>query len=119
MDEYGGTAGLVTIEDVVEEIVGEIRDEYDTEMPMIEEVGGNEWRLDGRTPLDDVNDLLSVNWEEEGVDTIGGLVQNRLGEIPDPGQSLVVDDVTITVLSTEGLRIKQLLVRRGPGGGRE
>jgi CBS domain containing-hemolysin-like protein len=113
VDEYGGTSGLVTIEDLVEEIVGEIQDEYDREPVLLEEVSPNEWRCDARLPLDDLNDLLGTDLEGADVETVGGLVQERLGRIPIVGDSITEEDITITVVATEGLRIKQVDVRRG------
>jgi putative hemolysin len=112
VDEYGGTAGLVTIEDLLEEIVGEIQDEYDVEPPMINRVNDNEVRVDARVALDDVNDLLDVDWQAEDSDTIGGFVYEQLGRIPNPGDSVQAGDYTITVLSTEGARLKQLSIVR-------
>jgi putative hemolysin len=115
VDEYGGTAGLVTIEDLLEEIVGEIQDEYDVEPPMIERVSPYETTLDARVPLDDVNELLGTNWEAEDSDTIGGFVYEQLGRIPNPGDTVQIGDYVITVLSTEGARLKQLsIVRKRP-----
>ncbi len=112
VDEYGGTAGLVTIEDLLEEIVGEIQDEYDVEQPMTEFVNDNEVHMDARVDLDDVNELLHVNWEAEDSDTIGGFVYERLGRIPNPGDTVQIGEHTITVLSTEGTRLKQLSIIR-------
>jgi len=112
VDEYGGTAGLVTIEDLLEEIVGEIQDEYDVEPQMVEIVNDNEVRVDARVPLDDVNELLRVEWEAEDSDTIGGFVYEQLGRIPNPGDNVQVGEYAVTVLSTEGARIKQLAIVR-------
>jgi putative hemolysin len=114
VDEYGGTAGLVTIEDLLEEIVGEIQDEYDVEPPMIERINDQEVHVDARVSLDDINDLLGVNWEAEDSDTIGGLVYEQLGRIPAAGDSVQLGNYVITVLSTEGTRIKQLSIVRLP-----
>lgn len=115
VDEYGGTAGLVTIEDLLEEIVGEIQDEYDVEPQMIEPVSDNEVRVDARVSLDDINRLLNVNWQAEDSDTIGGFVYEQLGRIPEPGNAVQVGSFVINVLSTEGARLKQLsIVRQQP-----
>ncbi len=114
VDEYGGTAGLVTVEDLVEEIVGEIQDEYDREPVLIESISPTEWRCDARLPLDDLNDLLGTHLEGMDVETVGGLVQERLGHIPTVGEGIQAEDLTITVLETEGLRVKQLRVARTP-----
>ena len=113
VDEYGGTAGMVTIEDLVEEIVGDIQDEYDREPVLLEEVSATEWRCDARLPLDDLNDLLGTKLEGVDVETVGGLVQERLGRIPTVEDRILEGDIEITVLATEGLRVKQLRIRRG------
>jgi CBS domain containing-hemolysin-like protein len=110
VDEYGGTAGLVTIEDLLEEIVGEIQDEYDVEQPMFERVSEYETTMDARVPLDDVNDMLGTNWVSEDSDTIGGFVYEKLGRIPNPGDTVQQGNYVITVQSTEGARIKQLSI---------
>lgn len=115
IDEYGGTAGLVTIEDLLEEIVGEIRDEYDVEPPMIDLINNHEIHVDARVPLDDIKDRLHVDWEAEDSDTVGGFVYEQLGRIPNPGDTVQAGLYTITVLTTEGARIKQLsIVRHEP-----
>ena len=112
VDEYGGTAGLVTIEDLLEEIVGEIQDEYDVEPPMIEVVNENEVHVDARVSLDDINELLNVQWQAEDSDTVGGFVYEQLGRIPNPGDKVQIGYHIITVLSTEGTRLKQLSIVR-------
>jgi len=115
VDEYGGTAGLVTIEDLLEEIVGEIQDEYDEEPQMFERVSEYETTMDARVPLDDVNDLLGTNWEAEDSDTIGGFVYEQLGRVPNPGDTVQQGNYEIKVVSTEGTRIKQLsIVKQRP-----
>jgi CBS domain containing-hemolysin-like protein len=120
VDEYGGTAGLVTIEDLIEEIVGEIQDEYDVEPQMIERVSDNEYRVDARVPLDDINDLLGTNWEAEDSDTIGGFVYEQLGRIPAPEDRVEIGSYMINVLSTEGARLKELsIVRVSPADDEE
>lgn len=112
VDEYGGTAGLVTMEDIVEEIVGEIQDEYDTEPQMVERINDNEVRVDARVPLDDMNDMLGTEWEAEDSDTIGGFVFEQLGRIPRPGDQVEIGNYVINVLTAEGARLKQLSVVR-------
>lgn len=113
VDEYGGTAGLVTIEDLLEEIVGEIQDETDAETPMVQIISEFEARVDARLPLDDVRDLFNVAWEAEDSDTIGGFVYEQLGRIPVPDDTVQAGaDYTITVLSVEGARLKQLSIVR-------
>jgi CBS domain containing-hemolysin-like protein len=111
-DEYGGTAGLVTIEDILEEIVGEIFDEYDRAEPMVTELGDGRLLLDARLPIDDFNDLLGTAIELEA-DSIGGLFVELAGHIPEPGESLEVEGVRITARDVEGTRVRRLVVEPG------
>jgi CBS domain containing-hemolysin-like protein len=109
VDEYGGTAGLATIEDLLEEIVGEIQDEYDVEEPSVRFAGEGELVADARVLLDDLNDLTGLHLESDESDRIGGLVYERLGRVPKAGDEVDLGDgVQITVLSVEGLRPRQL-----------
>ncbi|PZC47389.1 MAG: Hemolysin, contains CBS domains [Chloroflexi bacterium] len=112
VDEYGGTAGLVTIEDLLEEIVGEISDEFDTEEPEIEEVAEGEAVMDARASLDQLNQRFHMDVQGEGFDTVGGLVLTELGKIPDPDDVLEYNGLRIKVLATRGRRIKKLHVAR-------
>lgn len=109
-DEYGGTAGLVTIEDLLEEIVGEIFDEYDRDEQLVTELAGGGFLLDARLPIDDFNDLLGTAIELEA-DSIGGLFVELAGHIPEPGEEIEVEGVSITVRDVEGTRIRSLLVQ--------
>jgi CBS domain containing-hemolysin-like protein len=106
VDEYGGTAGMVTIEDVVEEIVGEITDEYDTEIPEVEQLASGAYRVQSRMHVEDFADLIKTHLdsEEEGVDTVGGLIARRLGRVPIPGAQITVDGWTLTAESAQGRR---------------
>jgi putative hemolysin len=108
VDEYGGTAGIVTIEDLLEEIVGEIQDEFDAEQPTIEPVGEDEFLFDARVPLDEVNKLLHVELPEEGGDTLGGFIYSQLGKVPAVGDTIEHGGVVVEVLSVAGRRIKQV-----------
>jgi CBS domain containing-hemolysin-like protein len=108
VDEYGGTAGIVTIEDLLEEIVGEIQDEYDAEEPTVEEVADDQFLFDARVPLDEVNKLLGVELPAEGGDTLGGFIYSELGKVPAVGDTIARDTVRIEVLSVAGRRIKQV-----------
>jgi CBS domain containing-hemolysin-like protein len=109
VDEYGGTAGLATIEDLLEEIVGEIQDEYDVEEPSLRFVAEGELEADARVLLDDLNDVTGLHLSSDESDRLGGLVYERLGRVPKVGDEVQLDDgVTITVLSVEGLRPRQL-----------
>lgn len=114
VDEYGGTAGLVTIEDVIEEIVGEISDEYDVAPPDVEELGDGEYRVSSRLHIDDLAELLDIELEEEGVDTVAGLMAKRLGIVPIPGAQVDIGDYLLTAESAVGRRnrISTVLVTR-------
>jgi CBS domain containing-hemolysin-like protein len=115
LDEYGGTAGLVTIEDLLEEIVGEIQDEYDEEEPMIVALSEDEARVDGRADVDDLGELFDsqIALEDEAeYDTVGGLIYHRIGGVPKPGDQVVVDGLTLTVESVDGRRVDKVLVIR-------
>jgi len=108
VDEYGGTAGLVTIEDLLEEIVGEIQDEYDSEEPTVEAVNSHEYLFDARVPIDEVNKLLEVELPNEGGDTLGGFIYSQLGKVPAPGDRIEFENVVIEVISVASRRIKQV-----------
>ena len=112
VDEYGGTAGIVTIEDLLEEIVGEIQDEYDREEAKIVEVSQDEAIFDATVSIDDVNDALDLELQGEDVDTIGGLLYERLGKVPSMGDRVEMDGVQLAVESTHGRRIRKVRVRR-------
>ena len=108
VDEYGGTAGIVTIEDLLEEIVGEIQDEYDAEEPTVKALGAGEYQFDARIDLDEVNKLLGVELPAEGGDSLGGFIYSQLGKVPTVGDVIDYDGVRIEVLSVAGRRIKQV-----------
>ena len=120
VDEYGGTAGLVTMEDVVEEIVGEIQDEYDSEDPMVEDISTDTeiaYRLDGRVSMDDLRDLFDLSDDDEpdedAYDTIGGFVVHRVGRIPLPGAEIPFrDDVVVRVEAAEPRRVARVVASR-------
>jgi CBS domain containing-hemolysin-like protein len=127
IDEYGGLAGIVTLEDCLEELVGEIQDEFDEETPPIVEEGSNVYLVDGGLSVDDLNDALDINITEEKIDTVGGLVLTRLGRVANLGDEIKLTErkrivdlestaedeyqeifVTIRVEQMEGLRIRQV-----------
>jgi CBS domain containing-hemolysin-like protein len=112
VDEYGGTAGAVTIEDILEEIVGPIHDEYDIgEEDEIQFISPNEVVLDGRVSVDDVNELLKLNIAADNYDTIGGYVQNQLGATPKVGATLKLGNAQLRVEQVQGSRIKKVRIR--------
>lgn len=112
VDEYGGTAGLVTIEDILEEIVGDIQDEYDIEEFYMDRVSEDEYIFSARVDLDDINDIMSVELPTDESDTLGGLVYSMLGRVPAVGDWIDVAEVRLTVLSVEGRRIGTVKIQR-------
>ncbi len=115
LDEYGGTAGLVTIEDLLEEIVGEIQDEYDEEEPLVERLDEDRARIDGRAAVEDMLDIWDIKIpleDDDEYDTVGGLVYHRVGGIPRPGDEVRVDGLRLTVETTDGRRVGKVMVVR-------
>ena len=112
VDEYGGTEGLITMEDLVEEIVGEIEDEFELEEPTVLRVSEHEVILDARLSLDEVNELLQTSLEGDGFDTLGGLLYSRFEKIPASGDELTLDGLRLQVLSTAGRRIRKVRILR-------
>ena len=117
LDEYGGTAGLVTTEDLVEEIVGEIQDEYDEEEALYHwQVPGEVLIANARIDIDDLNELLSTDLPSEGFETLGGFIYDHLGSIPEEGLVFEADHLELDILKIEGQRIAQVKLRRLPNG---
>lgn len=113
VDEYGGIAGLVTIEDILEEIVGEIQDEYDTnEEAYWQPIGEYAFLVNSRLDVDSLAELMNIDLEEEEADTVGGLIYSLLGHVPEQGETLDLDGWRVTVLSVEGRRINQVRVEQ-------
>ena len=110
VDEYGGTDGLITVEDIVEEIVGEIRDEYDSaEEELIQQVGPNEYIIEGSMKLDDINDALELSLDSEDYDSIGGLIIELLDHLPQVGESVTTaDGIRLVVDSLDKNRIEKV-----------
>lgn len=112
-DEYGGTAGLVTIEDILEEIVGEIQDEYDTEEELIVNTGENMVDADGRLPMEDLEDVLGIEFEEdEDFTTLGGFVHKHLGRLAVTGDAFEAEGVKVEILAVERHRVRKMRVTR-------
>jgi CBS domain containing-hemolysin-like protein len=112
IDEWGSVEGLITIEDILEEIVGEIQDEFDEGEAAIEEIGDGVYAVDGRIPITDVNEYFEVNLPHEDFDTIGGYVLGALGRPPEPDDTVEADGVSLRVKSVDGPRVSMLTLRR-------
>jgi CBS domain containing-hemolysin-like protein len=112
VDEYGGTAGLVTIEDLLEEIVGEIQDEYDAEEPLVQMISDDEWLIHARCNLDDASDLLACTLPSDGGDTVGGFIYSQLERVPEVGDEVAYDEYRLIVQSVDGRRVEQVRVLR-------
>jgi putative hemolysin len=112
VDEYGGTAGLVTVEDLLEEIVGEIRDEYDVESETVTDEGGGVFVFSGKVNVDEVRDRLGVEIEREGFETLGGYLLSRLGRMPYVGETFEIGPLGFEVLEVERRRITKVRARR-------
>jgi CBS domain containing-hemolysin-like protein len=112
VDEYGGTAGLVTIEDVLEEIVGDIHDEYDVEEPDVEQEEGKRFWVAGRLTLDELSDVLGHTFDDEAVATVGGLIYQRLGRVPVAGEQLIIDGFRVIVERVVRRRVRRVYFER-------
>lgn len=118
VDEYGGTAGLVTLEDLVEELVGEIVDEFDPQEPMLEPLAGGEALVHGRMPVDQLNHLMGADLPDDDWDTVGGFIFNTLGHVPDVGATVEAGELRLRVERMQGRRITRVrLTRTGAGAG--
>jgi putative hemolysin len=113
VDEYGGVAGLVTLEDIMEEIIGEIRDEFDLrEEAFYQEVGDGEYLCSGRMDLDDFNELLGANLPSDDADTLGGYIYSQIGRVPSGGETLAIGDLRLTVEQVSKRRIRKVRAMR-------
>lgn len=112
VDEFGGTGGIITMEDLIESILGNIQDEYDNEEEEIKKVNEYSFKVDGATSLDEISDLTGIDFEDEEDDTIAGVMLNRMGHIPKNGEhpSIMINGTRFTVLEVENRRISQILV---------
>ncbi len=112
VDEYGGTAGLVTLEDLIEELVGEIADEYDVDEPLVEPLAGGDVRVNARMNVDEVNDLIQAELPEGDWDTVGGLLFSLLGHVPAEGETVEVDGHRLRAEQVQGRRIGRVRITR-------
>jgi CBS domain containing-hemolysin-like protein len=119
IDEYGGTSGLVTLEDLLEEIVGDITDEYDMEEPTVERLPSGALRVPGGTSIDDVSDELGIDLPDTEWDTVGGLVFNLLGHVPEEGESVRFQGLEFRTERVKGRRIVSVQIRQVAGGAAE
>jgi CBS domain containing-hemolysin-like protein len=110
VDEYGGTAGLVTLEDLIEELVGEIVDEFDVEEPAVQRLGNGELSVSARLSVDELGELVGFALPTGGWDTVGGLIFNLLGHVPSAGESVDVDHVRLVVDRVQGNRIGRVRI---------
>jgi len=104
VDEYGGIAGLVTMEDLIEELVGEISDEYDRELAVSERLDDDRYRVSARMPVDELGDLFGLELDDDDVDSVGGLLTKHLGRLPVAGSRVEIDGLVLTAERTEGRR---------------
>lgn len=108
LDEYGGTVGIITIEDLIEEIVGDIEDEYDEHNEIIKKINDDEYIVDGSAKLDDISEIIGVNIESEELDSIGGLVIEELGRVPEEKEEVIINNIRFVVEEVEKNRVKKV-----------
>jgi putative hemolysin len=114
VDEYGGTQGLVTLENILEELVGQIQDEFDQEKPLLVPMGPNLWEASGLLPLHELEDIVGHPIEAEDLTTVSGYMTQQLGGFPRAGDTLMVGDWRLRVEATDGIRVARLRLLRMP-----
>ena len=112
VDEYGGTVGMVTLENILEELVGQIQDEFDQEKPLVTRAGETSWELSGALPLHELQELVGEPVHEEGITTVSGFVTHRLGGFPKSGDVLNVGAYELKVEATDGMRVARLKLNK-------
>ncbi len=117
LDEYGGTAGLVTLEDIIEEIIGDIRDEYDVEEEQITRIDQNTVLVDARLNIEDLEELLGVDLPEGDYETVGGFITDLTGRVPEENEVLEFKDLTLTIRSADERKINQVEIKLPPSPG--
>jgi CBS domain containing-hemolysin-like protein len=112
VDEFGGNVGIVTLQNVIAEMIGQLPDEFGLERQEFQRLGEDEFVVDGGLGLYELRDLVGLEWKDEDVTTVGGYVVHRFGYLPSIGEQLRLDDYTVTVEQTDGRRVQQLRFRR-------
>ena len=115
VDEWGGTVGLATLENILEELVGQIQDEFDQEKPLLLRRDPNTWQIDGALPLHELGELVGQNLSSEGIATTSGWVTQRLGGFPKPGDTLPLGNFQLRVEEMDSTRVSRLKLTRHPG----
>lgn len=108
VDEYGGVSGIVSMEDIIEEIVGDIQDEFDNETEDIVKIDDNSWLCDARASVDEIKEILDIEFDSTDIETIGGYVFNLIGEIPVKFEKVDTDNLTIVIIEVDGYKIKRV-----------
>ena len=111
VDEYGGTVGIITIEDILEEIVGEIQDEYDADQRLYRKTGWNKYRINARMEIDQMREHLSLSLPEGDFETLGGFLLEQFGHIPKPGETVIYQNYTFTIASSDERSIGEVSVK--------
>jgi CBS domain containing-hemolysin-like protein len=114
IDEYGGTVGIVSLDNVLEELVGDIQDEFDADLAEYKKISDDEFIIEGALGLYEVNDLIGLELESSDVSTIGGYVTHLLGHLPRPGEEVRIDGYLVIVTKAEGRRVSQLHFKKMP-----
>jgi CBS domain containing-hemolysin-like protein len=116
VDEFGGTTGIVTLDNVLEELVGDIQDEFDREAPELRKLSEDEFDVEGSLGLYELKDLVGLELESEDVSTIGGYVTAQIGHLPKMGEQTKVEEYMVTIVATDGRRVEKLHFKRQPAG---
>ena len=114
VDEYGSIVGMVTLENILEELVGQIQDEFDQEEPLIKKIDDHSWELDGLTPLHELSEIIGRPLQEEGISTMSGWLTVKLGEFPKVGDQIETDGFKIEVIQLDGYKVAKLILRKRP-----